>query len=712
MNVPAQQTILIIDDNPSNLKLLHQLLTENNYRVRVADSAALGLESALSTPPDIILLDIQMPEMDGYQVCVQLQQAPSTSNIPVIFISASSDTITVVKALEMGARDYIQKPFNANEVLARIQNHLELSRLQKQSQNMLSTSQYMLLSIMDNSPFIIYIKNEHGEYIRVNKEFEKLTGINQQQAQDKTDQQLFPDNQQKVTFFSKYDQYILNVGSHKEFEDVISFQGQKNYYLSVKFPLKDVHDENYAVCGICSDITLRKKAENELEHLATYDTLTGLPNRSFFYELLSLTLASSDRDTRKHALLFIDLDNFKNINDSLGHHAGDLLLKQVSQRLKKCVRVSDTVCRLGGDEFVLILQRIHRPEEAANVSSKIIDALSGPYLIEGTTVFITPSIGIVLSPDNGSDVEMLIRNADTAMYHAKRQGRNTFQFFTEEMNQYAQQRMEIEKELRIAIEQQAIVPYFQPKVDSHSGKIIGFEALARWHHHQLGEIGPFTFIPIAEEVNLVQPLDELILEKCIQLFAPLIHKGLFTGTVAINLSAQHFYRETKLLDFIDSMLNKYDFPAKNLEIEITEESLMKNIDDAILIMSELKKMGIKLTIDDFGTGYSSLSYLKEFPVQALKIDMYFTRDINKGERENNLVRSIISLAQGLNLSCIAEGVETTEQAKCLMEYDCHTFQGFLFSQAITFEAAKKLVVSNKTYSITYVPSADELSQRS
>ncbi len=369
----AQYTILIIDDNPSNLKLLHELLTQQNYRVRVSDSPILGLKSAKTEPPDLILLDIKMPEMDGYELCQELKKDATTKDIPVIFISASAGAINKVKAFEVGGMDYISKPYDVTEVLARINNHLQLSILQKHTKSSLATSQNMLQAIMNNSPAIIYLKDLQGRYLLVNKEFEYVVGITDKDIRGKKDHEVFPKH--IADEFVKNDQDALNSAQHKQFEEILELEGGNQIYLSLKFPLKDSNGDNFAVCGISTDITLRKLAEAELEHLATYDTLTELPNRSLFMELLTQALTLSKREHTRHAVLFIDLDNFKIVNDSLGHHIGDLLLKQVAKRLKDCTRSGDTVSRLGGDEFVLLLQRIKHPPEAAEVSKKIIRAL-------------------------------------------------------------------------------------------------------------------------------------------------------------------------------------------------------------------------------------------------------------------------------------------------------------------------------------------------
>jgi len=678
-----QHTILIIDDTPANLKLLHDVLTKEGYRIRIANSPVQGLQSAKSAPPDLILLDVQMPEMDGYTLCAELKADPLTNPIPVIFISAAHDgTLNTVTAFEVGGVDYIGKPFDAVEVLARIKNQLQLSILQKQVRESLATSQHMLQAVANHSPTVIYLKDLDGRYLLANREFERILNVPEGSILGKTDFDVFP--RDAAESFQRDDQDVLQYGNHKQFEESAEISGELRTYLSFKFPLQDENGENYAIGGISTDITNRKRTEAKMERLATYDNLTQLPNRTLLMALLEQALLTSEREKTRNAILFLDLDNFKNINDSLGHHIGDELLKRVAVRLRDCMRKQDTVARMGGDEFVVLLQNIKKPSEAAEVSNKIIDALDTPFSLEGRDVFISPSIGIAITPDNGQDSQTLLRNADTAMYHAKAKGRNTFQFFTEEMNQGVLQRLETEKDLRVALKEGGILPYYQPKIDTRTGKITGMEALARWHHSERGNISPAVFIPIAEESDLIFSLDRYILTAVIEQVGPLINEGLFDGTVSVNIGAHHFSREY-LLEYIDELLAEHHFPAKNLELELTEGSVMKNAEEAIKLMHALRERGIQLSIDDFGTGYSSLSYLKQFPANSLKIDISFIRDIESSDKDKHLVDTIINLAHGLGLTCVAEGVETLAQVKILDEMGCDTLQGFLFRPAIKFE---------------------------
>jgi len=677
-----QHSILIVDDNPSNLKLLYDLLSTHDYQVRVANVPQLGLESAITTPPDIILLDIRMPGMDGYTLCRELRKNPKTQSIPVIFISASEDALDKVKAFEVGGMDYISKPFDSAEVFARIKNHLQLNMLQQQIQQSLYASQNILQAFMDNSPAIIYIKDREGKFLQVNREFERFAGLRNEEIIGKTGSTLFSLLLEEP--FSKYDHEVLENSQSKQYEETLEFAEGAQVFLSIKFPLNSLDGSNFAICGISTEITERKRVEAELEHLAAYDMLTDLPNRSLFMGLLSKTLSCRRQRKFCHALLFIDLDNFKNVNDSLGHYFGDELLKGVAKRLLKCIRNEDTVSRIGGDEFVILLQGINNHSDAADVSNKIIAALESPFEIESKSINTSASIGIVIFPDNGTTAETLLRKADTAMYHAKSCGRNTFQFYNEEMNRRVLERMQIEKELRASLQEGTIRPFYQPKVETKTGEFVGVEVLSRWYHPEMGEISPSKFIPVAEESDLIILLDRYMLRTTIEQFSPLVNNGTFTGLVSINLSAHHFFRDN-LCEYIDELLNEFNFPAVQLDLEITEGTLMKDTQEAIRLMQELRKRGVQLSIDDFGTGYSSLSYLKLFPVNTLKIDISFIRDLNKSDVDRKLVASIINLAHGQNLSCVAEGVETQEQSDILDSLDCELLQGYLFSPAVDFE---------------------------
>ncbi|MFT5452397.1 MAG: diguanylate cyclase (GGDEF)-like protein, partial [Enterobacterales bacterium] len=454
-----------------------------------------------------------------------------------------------------------------------------------------------------------------------------------------------------------------------------------------------VMDDNQNVSNyICifSDITYRKRSEEELRKLANFDSLTKLPNRSLFMDRLSHAIASAKRSSTMFALLFIDLDHFKTINDSLGHSIGDELLRKVAQRLVRCVREADTVARLGGDEFVIILENIHDADQVGACAEKIIRRMQKSIDVSGTVLKTSPSIGIGIYPADGEDIETLIKNADIAMYSAKQKGRNNYQFFTAAMTSSAVERLNIENKLIEAIDKDQLELYYQPKVYSVTGELTGFEALIRWIHPEDGMISPASFIPVAEETGLILPMGDWILEQAISQAKKWSEINASCCSIAINLSARQFQQEN-LSEKVGDLLEKYQLDSKYIELEITEGTLMANMDHAISTLKTLREMGICLSLDDFGTGYSSLSYLKRFPVNKLKVDQSFVRDITTDPGDASIVASIINLAHNLGLNVVAEGCETVEQLKFICSYHCEEVQGYLFSRPLPRAEAEEIL---------------------
>jgi len=456
------------------------------------------------------------------------------------------------------------------------------------------------------------------------------------------------------------------------------------------FPVKDQHGKVYRIAGIAEDITETKAARERLANLAHYDSVTGLPNRVLLHDRLRQSIAQARRNSWFVGVLFLDLDRFKLVNDTLGHAAGDLLLKQVSVRLTRALRPSDTVARLSGDEFAVILSELMSPQNAGLVAQKLIDALRLPYDLDGNEVFVTASIGITLYPTDGDSIETLIRDADAAMYGAKSAGRNNYQYYTAEMNQRATEKLRLETRLRHAIEREEFVLHYQPKVDIASGEITGLEALLRWQSPDEGMVSPDQFIPLLEETGLIVQVGNWVTRSaCAQIHA-WREAGLTPVPVAVNLSA----RQLKQAGFgatLGHALAEFSIPAELIEIEITESSLMENPDQAIVVLTEIANLGVRLSADDFGTGYSSLSYLKRLPLDALKIDRSFVRDITSDPDDAAITRTVITLAHGLDLKVIAEGVETEEQLAFLGQNQCDEAQGYLFSRPLPVDACTRLL---------------------
>jgi diguanylate cyclase (GGDEF)-like protein/PAS domain S-box-containing protein len=437
-------------------------------------------------------------------------------------------------------------------------------------------------------------------------------------------------------------------------------------------------------------ILANQRAEKQIKHLAYHDTLTGLPNRVLFHDRLQQALSHAVREEHPMGVMFLDLDRFKIINDTLGHDVGDELLKAVSQRLINCIRQGDTVVRLGGDEFTIILPVISKAEDAAFVAQKILVTLAEPFLLNHQELHITSSIGISLYPNDGKDTQTLIKNADIAMYRAKDLGKNNYQFYTADMNSRALETINLENALRHALERDELLLHYQPQIDIRSGRIVGVEALVRWQHPEFGLVSPVKFIPIAEETNLIIPIGEWVLRSACEQGVRWRKMGLPVWRMAVNLSARQF-RQQNLLQPIQRILQETGFDPHHLELEITESLLMQGAGQTIAILESLDEMGIRLSLDDFGTGYSSLSYLKRFPIDTVKIDRSFVRDIHTDPNDAAITSAIIAMAHSLKLSVIAEGVETEEQLAFLREHNCNEYQGYYFSKPLPPEQIERLV---------------------
>jgi len=462
-------------------------------------------------------------------------------------------------------------------------------------------------------------------------------------------------------------------------------------HLSIS-TMKNGRGEVSYYIGVFSDISERKAAEERAAYVVLHDFLTNLPNGLLLQDRLVQAISLAGRENRKVAVMCLDLDHFKAINDLLGHLVGDKLLQEVARRISSVGRASDTVSRRGGDEFVIMLPDLETVDNAAVIAVKLLEAISGLCTIDGNKIEITTSIGISMFPEDGCDGGRLIKYADAAMYHAKKNGRNNYQFFTNEMNQLALERISIEQKLRYAVERKEFCLHYQPQVDLRCGRIIGVEALLRWNNPEMGMISPGYFIPIAEETGLIIPIGEWVLREACRQNSEWRMLGLPEITVAVNLSAVQF-RQNNLGEMIKAILHEHNLDPSGLELEITEGAVMHNAEASIALLLELKAMGLQLAVDDFGTGYSSLNYLKRFPIDKLKIDQSFVRDITVDSDDAVIVSTIINMARTLKLKVIAEGVETAEQLFFLKHQECDEMQGYYFSKPMPPEKIISLLVS-------------------
>ena len=567
----------------------------------------------------------------------------------------------------------------------------------ERSELALRASEARFRAVIDNAPVGIALKDREGRVLMAGRQFEVWNGLRRGEALGKAIHDLLPSEQADLLAADDRQVIVSGRGTQREF-DVRLADGRNRTFLSVNFPVPGPDGEVASIGVVNTDITQRKRAERELnaaqEELirkANFDDLTGLPNRILFLDRLTQSMLQARRDDKSLvALLFIDLDHFKLVNDTLGHAAGDHLLRLTARRLSRCVREDDTVARLGGDEFTIILPGITSGEDAVLVASKILRKLNRPYTVDGQEVFATASIGITLFPADGEDAETIVKNADAAMYNAKENGRNGYRFFTRELNGKAGRVLRLESLLRRALEQNELHLAFQPIVDARAGAVVGFEALARWHSQELGEVQPDQFISLAEDRGLIGPLGSWVLKAaCIQ-FKELQAHSARPMFLAVNVSGRQFYG-TKLIELISEALLESNLPAPSLELEITEGVLMQDLPEITATLRAITDMGIGLSIDDFGTGYSSLSYLKRFPFTSLKIDRSFVNDVTDNPDDAAFAKAIINMAHSLGLNVIGEGVEKADQLDFLMAEGCDLVQGYHFSKPMSAEQCVKFL---------------------
>ena len=595
--------ILIVDDRPNNLKLLSKILASYKYKVRCATSGMMALQVIKEKAPDLILLDISMPEMDGYQVCEEVMKDFLMSQIPIIFISALDGTFDKVKAFQVGGRDYITKPFEVAEVLARIQNQLELKYTQ-----------------------------------------EKLHYLNQK---------------------------LENINDELE-------QKVENRTIQLRAEIRE-----------------RCQAQEKLLKMAMQDSLTNLANRNYLIERLQTCLnIVHQRPTEKFALLFLGCDRFKMINDSLGHVAGDRLLIAIAQRLKTLLPEGNLLARLGGDEFTVILETANSVEEAVAIAKKLQQAFVNPTIVENREFFINFSIGIVLGTKEYQTPEQLLRDADIALHCAKKCGMSSYKVFNALMHRQAITSLQLETDLRLAVQRQEFVLHYQPIVSLKSDRIVGAEALIRWLHPQKGLIPPARFIPTAEETNIIIPMGMWIIrEACLQLARwqqQTANSYLNSLEIEINLSVRQL-AQPNLVELIEQMFQKAGIQKQKLKLEITESIFMGGVEESQLTLNKIRNCGLQLVLDDFGTGYSSLEYLQKLPISTLKIDRSFICNLKENIHNHKIVKATIDLAHTLGLDVIAEGVETSEQLTVLRNLGCDYGQGYLFSKPLEMPALEELV---------------------
>jgi len=693
------QTILVVDDTPANLEVAVSYLEDNGFNVLVAQDGEEALSRAQRALPDLILLDVMMPGLDGFATCVRLKALPGVEQIPVIFMTALTDVADKVRAFAAGGVDYVTKPFQVEELLARVRTHLALRAAQLRlaaQHHRLQASEVRYRRLFETSKDgILLLDAEYERVTDVNAALVEMLGLPREAIVGERLCELnalrntpckASLNELREREQVRHEHWSLRRGDGSPLD--VEFQA--NTYV--------VSGSRVVQCNL-RDITERKQAEARIRYLALHDALTGLPNRVLLQECLSQAMVMARRHQRGVATLMLDLDHFKNINDSLGHHVGDHLLEAVALRLRACVRESDIAARLGGDEFVIALPEAGNDIDAAEVAQKVLVALHQPFQIDGHELHVGASIGISRYPADGDDPGTLLRAADSAMYRAKNDGRGTYRFFTAEMSAAAQRRLALTNDMRHALDRGELMVYYQPQIAADSGTVTGMEALLRWHHPRHGQISPEEFVPLLEETGLIVEVGTWVLRSACAQAAAWQRGGVTPLRMAVNLSAQQFYRGD-IVRTVRETLAATALDPQWLELELTESLTLDDTEQTIRLMHELKQLGVCLSLDDFGTGWSSLSYLRRFPLDRIKIDRSFLRDMVSQPTASAVVRSIMSLARNLGLTCIAEGVETAEQLSYLQRQMCAEIQGFLFSPALPAEELGALLRSSAHWQAT------------
>ena len=694
------ELVLVVDDDEMMRDLAVAALEQAGFFVAEAENGVVALEQFRQLQPDIVLLDVMMPEMDGFATCRALRALPAGGDVPVLMMTGLHDTGAIEQAYHAGATDFITKPIQWAILRHRVRYMLRSSKAMRD----LRVSEARL----SNAHRIAHMGS--WEWDVLNDKLYWSHEICNIFAVD-------PDG-----FDSSYAAFLSTIHPldkelfNKAFDDACAYQRPISLDHQILLPRGDerhCHTEGEVgldesgrvvhIYGTIQDITERKRIEDQVRSLAYYDSITGLPNRVLFGELLERALTFARRYRKKVAVLFLDLDRFKEINDTLGHAVGDSLLREVSERLKHCIRGYDSVwqgigategtpvARLGGDEFTVIMEDIQDSNGVIAASQRILQLLSDPFLLDDVEICVSASIGISIFPDDGEDAMTLVRNADTAMYHAKREGRNNAQFFMQALNDAACERLLLERQLRKALANEEFVLHYQPQIDAVSGAIIGLEALIRWQSPELGFVPPGSFIPFAEESGQIMLIDEWVVHAACRQVAGWLAQGIVPPRVAVNLSGCHFLKKS-LVEMVAECLQNFALEGRHLEVELTEGVIMRDVEQATATLAELKRMGVTVSIDDFGTGYSSLSYLRRFPIDTLKIDRSFITGVTKDPDGAAITTAIISMATSMRLEIVAEGVETAEQMAFLLEHGCSVMQGYLFCRPVPPEEVARFLV--------------------
>ncbi len=691
--------VLCVDDCEMDVLLMTESLRQGGYlpvyeQVYARDAMIAALERQSW---DVVLSDYMMPEFDGLEALQLL--IDRNLEVPFILVSGAIGEQTAVTAMKAGARDYIMKRDLGRlaPAVKRAFADADMQRARRLAETNLRSSEALLNSIVNTAGDGIIVIDETGMIEFVNTAVERLFGWKPLELIGRNIDCLVPVGRRANRDHGPADgdpagrRPLPLLNSGREFKA----RRKDGTLFPIELTLSEMRVDGRAkYTGILRDIGDRKRAEERIRHLAHYDELTGLPNRALFSQLLEQALSESKYSGKQVAVLFIDLDRFKIINDTLSHESGDAVLQQVAKRLTEALPRRDTVARFGGDEFVLLMRDCRVPADTADTAQKLLTAIAKPLMLEEQEYHLTASIGISAFPGDGANAQTILKNADIAMYRAKEHGKNNYQFYSSQMNLHSFERLMLERFLRRALEQDEFQLYYQPKINLVTGCVTGMEALLRWMHPGMGMISPTRFIPLAEETGLIVPIGAWVLHAACAQNQAWMRQGLPALRVAVNLSARQFAQDG-LHATIVRVLAETGLPPGLLELEITESVTMENPEHAAALLRELKALGIILAIDDFGTGYSSLSYLKRFPIDNVKIDRSFVKDIPHDEDDVAITQAVIAMAHSLRLKVIAEGVETAEQLEFLRRHGCEEAQGYLFGAPLPADEFEERILRRR-----------------
>lgn len=692
---PGRQTILIVDDNPVNLGVVVDHLEQAGYDVLVALGGLEALDRVRFADPDLILLDVMMPDMNGFDVCRNLHGDPQYRDIPVIFMTALADVQDKVTAFAAGGVDFVSKPFQVEELLARVQTHLALRKARadlearsraleaevearRSAERLLRESEIKHRRLFESAgDAILVIDCADATVVDANEKCAELLGLSRDRsALPFADLACFSERlsaQEVLAALREERQMKWPEWSWRRSDgEPVHAEVIGNTY--------EAGGRLLAQCTL-RDIRVRKEAEARVRYLALHDSLTGLPNRTMLMDRLQQAIGHARSHHEQIGLLLLDLDHFKHINDSLGHFIGDELLEQVARRLRSVLTEGDIAARLGGDEFVVVATGVRGPHDAEQLARRISDNLLEPFFVQGRRLHAGASIGICLYPGDGDSPAALLQAADTAMYQAKKRGRGNHRLFSADLSMAADRWHTLSNDLHGACERNEFVLHYQPQISVETGGVIGLETLLRWHHPVQGLIAPGLFIPLLEEHGKMVEVGRWVLKQACLQNAAWQAQGHPPVRIGVNLSAQQFYRGDIVLAVREALLES-GLAAEWLELELTESLTLDDTEATLRIMRELKALGVMLSLDDFGTGWSALGYLSRFPLDRIKIDRSFVRDLINDSSTAAIVNSILDLARQLNLDCVAEGVETAAQLEHLRLNRCPSIQGFFFSQGV------------------------------